>query len=89
MARAWARSKKRGGVKVGNAGSFVLAQGGPKKKAKLIMLLGFAQLKVWPRELRQHRAILRGNRFPAAGSKIIIFLMKNRAFCAAGENGTS
>ena len=34
VACAWARSKERGGVKVGSAGSCVLAQGEPKKNVK-------------------------------------------------------
>ena len=87
-ARIGHRQKKRGG-KSWKWGSFVLQQERPKKRANWIFLLGFAQLKVWPEELQQEKLNLRAYRFPAAGSKIIIFLIKNQGFCAAGENGTS
>ena len=86
-ARIGHRQKKRRG-KSWKWGSFVLQQERPKKRASSIILLGFAQLKDCPRELRQQRPSLGPYRFPAAGSKIIIFLIKNQGFCATGRNGT-
>ena len=87
-ARIGHRQKKRG-CKSWKCGSFVLQQEGAKNRANWIILLGFAQLKVWPEELQQRRPNLGGYRFPAAGSKIIIFLIKIQGFCAAGEIRTS
>ena len=87
-ARIGHRQKKRG-CKSWKCGSFVLQQEGAKNRANWIILLGFAQYGVRQKNHNKQRLNLRGNRFPAAGSKIIIFLIKNKGFCAARENGTS
>ena len=87
-ARIGHRQKKRGG-KSWECRVIRFTQEGPKQTAKLIILLGFAQLKVWPRELQQEKPNLGAMRFPAAGSKIIIFLIKNQGFCATGGIRTS
>ena len=85
-ARIGHRQKKRG-CKSWKCGSFVLQQERPKKRANWIILLGFAQYGVSQKNRNKQKAILGAYRFPAAGSKIIIFLIKNQGFCAAGENG--
>ena len=44
--------------------------------------------KMGQKESQQLRAVLRGMRIRAARSKIILFLLKNNSFGAAGENRT-
>ena len=87
-ARIGHRQKKRG-CKSWKCGSFVLQQEEAKKKANWIILLGFAQSGISQKIYNNRRQVLAPTRFPAAGSKIIIFLIRNQGFCAAGEIRTS
>ena len=87
--RALKPQAKKEGVKVGSAGSFVLAQGKPKRRANWIKPLGSAQYGVSQKIYNNRKPVLRPMRIPYAGSKILFFWFLNSSFCAAGDYGTS
>ena len=60
-------------------------QGEARFMAKLNLNTGSAQYEVNQKIYNNRKAVLGGCRFPATGSKIIIFFFINNSFCAAGE----